>query len=160
MAGTHSIVDLAKLADLAEAGQLYRVSDQVTGTALLGVNFVFWAGSSKGLAVRLISVAFISNGTQVINFGPIAADPGLTAGNPPVNLRLGGASAQAFSEAQASAAVTLSGSLMANYVDNSLNVELLSPAGIFLPPNTGVAVYTRVGAIGCTVTWLWAEVPV
>ena len=152
-------VDLDKLARLAEAGQLYQTSDEVIATALVPANFVFWSGSSKGIAVRLISVRISASAQSTPLLGTVLVDPAFTNGNPPVNLRLGSGSAQAFSEAVAAAAVSQNQRIAGVSIAPAAQVELLAPAGIYLPPNTGVYIITPIAAITYDVVWLWAECP-
>jgi hypothetical protein len=152
-------VDLGKLSRLAEAGTLYRASDATAATALNAANFIFWSGSSKGLACRLISVLVDADAKTYFTLGTLLADPGLAAGNPPVNLRLGSASAQAYNETNATSTVAPVGILASSIVVNSYLTELLAPAGIYLPPNSGVAIVTTAAAANCTVIWTWAENP-
>lgn len=151
--------ELGKLAKLAERGVLYQASDAATATALVAANFVFWSGSSKGLPVRLISVRVTSAINGSVTFGTVINDPALALGNPPVNLRLGGASAQAYNEAAAVAATPIAGILGSLQFVQGIPLELLAPAGIYLPPNSGVAIVSAVAAADFEVTWLWAEIP-
>jgi len=160
MSDTHSRIELGKLAGLAELGQLYQAADSVAATALVAANFVFWSGSSKGLAVRLISARVIASLPLAATFGIVLADPALTAGNGAINLRLGDAAAQAFDEAQAVAATTITKILGVPQLIAGTEVELISPGGIYLPPNSGVAIVTALVAATVSVVWLWAEVPV
>ena len=155
----HVLVDLGTLSRLVEAGQLYQVSDTATATALVAANFVFWSGGSKGLPIRLISARVIAAATLTAQFGTVLANPALAAGNTPVNLRLGGGSAQAFTEAAAIAATALSGILGNPLLIAGTEVELLAPGGIYLPPGSGVAVVSSAVASAVSVVWLWAECP-
>lgn len=160
MGDDYSRIDLGKLARLTEAGQLYQAADSVAATTLVAANFLFWSGSSKGLAVRLISARVIASLPLAATFGTVLADPELTPGNGAVNLRLGGGSAQAFDEAQAVAATTITEILGVPQLIAGTEVELLSPGGIYLPPNSGVAIVSALVAATVSVVWLWAEVPV
>jgi len=159
MGDDHSRIDLAKLARLAEAGQLYQASDLVAATALAAANFVFWSGSSKGLATRLISARVCASAAMTAQFGTLVADPALAAGSQSVNLRLGGGSAQGFNEAAAGGAANQTAVLALTIIQPGNVIELISPGGIYLPPNTGVALSSALVPGTVTVIWLWAECP-
>ena len=159
MGDDHSRIDLGKLSRLAEAGELYQVSDKITATALVPAVFVLWSGGSKGLAVRLISARVNTDTTIDIAFVGLLANPALAAGNTIGNLRLGGGSSQAFTEAAAIAAAAFSGVFVTGTIIPGGYAELLSPGGIYLPPNTGVMVFSVTAAATISTTWLWAECP-
>jgi len=152
-------LDLGQLNHHAFDGRLYMASDSATGTALVPACFVLWSGSSKGIAIRLISATVSSTVAGLISFGIVAADPGFTAGNPSVNCRLGDRVAQAKTEAAAIAAPTLSGVLALVQGGVTSPIELLSPAVLYMPPNTGAVIFSTIAVQTLSVDWLWAELP-
>jgi hypothetical protein len=152
-------VDLSRLAGLAAAGYLYQVADFGNATGLLGAQFALFNSGSRGLPIRLISARVSASAALGVTLGWLRVDPALGAGNPSSNLSLGGAIASAQNEAAVAAAPAIAGQLSTAQLQAGGIVELISPAGIYIPANTGVVISSAAVAAAVDAIWLWAEIP-
>jgi hypothetical protein len=152
-------VDLGKLSRLATRSQLFQCADSVAGTALVPANFVLFNPGTKGLAIAIISARISATVAGMISLGTVQPDPALTAGNAPSNLRIADTAPEAGNEVQAVAAITLLNTIAEPQLGANLELELLSPGVVYLPPGWGLGITTPIAVVTYSVTWLWAEVP-
>jgi len=155
-----AILDTGRLNNTAYNQNLWQASDTQTSIITTGPTFVLWAGSSKGLPIRLISCRLTASTAITATMGTIFADPGLARGNLPVSCYLGPRTPQAYNEAASAATFpTPAGVLNVSQISTSYTIDLLSPAVLWMPPNTGVIVTVPVAVQTVTIVWLWAEIP-
>lgn len=152
-------IDLGRLAHLAACGQLYQASDSLTGTVGTGGNYALWNPGTKGLATRLIGVRVSVSAAVVVTLGRVVADPALALGNPPSNLYLGGNAPQTLNQAAVAVPLVPDSIIAVQFISTSFGGDILLPASIFIPPNSGVLLATAVAVSTHHVTWLYAELP-
>jgi hypothetical protein len=152
------LLDLSALAVTAQYGWLYQAADTATATGVSGAQFALFNSGSRGLPLRVVSVRVSAAAAMQAVLGWSIGDPGLTAGNTPANLRIGGSNASAANQAQVTAAPTLERILAIAELQVGGVFELLLPGSIYLPYGRALVVSSAAVDGVVDVTWLWAEI--
>jgi hypothetical protein len=148
----------AYLRCLARAGYLYLVgATQAAG--VVGPTFVLWNPGLKGLDLTVFSIIGSTGSNTSAAVHSINTDPGLALGPAPSNAILNGNAADAFLESDSSATPVFTRSLGEFQMPAGGALEMLWPAVVIVPPNSGLVLSFPLGAATASIRLLWGEIP-
>lgn len=149
---------LPGLAQVAWKDRMFSVGQSLVGTAVVGAQFVLFNAGQGGRGLVLTDLVLSSGVTTLLTIATLNADPALTAGNEPANLRIGGPKGRATFEAQLVAAPA-SDKTIGRYTLSVQNSPWVWPrfAQIIIPPGKGLLVSFDPFAGNQAVTLVWAD---
>jgi hypothetical protein len=142
---------------LARQGVLFSVGQALTATAVNGAQFALFNPAAKGLPLIVFSCLTTSSVAIQVQLFKLIADPGLAAGNTPVNLLFQQPGTSGKFEAAVAAQPSVGPEIGELQLSTGLTWDLIDPFEIIVSAGQGLLVSTPAVAATVSVRFVWAE---